>query len=312
MELRSLDTYGREHHGLITRSAWLRMGYSTTGWYRACAGDLLEMLYPNVARLYGAATTREQAIAAAVLAAGEGAVASHRSAAHLWGIPRPEDDPVDVLLVERIRRCTLDGFLAHRPRDLLDLKPVLRAGIRTTNVLRMLCDLGAVDAGAVAGAVGHVVTAGLASPVALRRAIERHARRGRHGVPAFRNALDDWVIDGKPVDSLLEPAMQRLLARHGLPPAEFHAVIGGYEVDFWIPGTPVVLECDGWEHHGRDRRQFEADRVRDAELVGIGYITVRFTYRQLTRRPGPIATQIRRILARWAPSSELGTDRAGG
>ena len=57
-------------------------------------------------------------------------------------------------------------------------------------------------ASAVPVAVGHVVTTGrLASPAALRTAIDRHARRGRPGVPALRDALDDWVLDGKPVDS---------------------------------------------------------------------------------------------------------------
>jgi very-short-patch-repair endonuclease len=159
--------------------------------------------------------------------------------------------------------------------------------------------------------VGHVVTAGLASPAALRLAIERHARHGRHGVPALRDALDDWVIDGKPVDSVLEPAMTRLLAAHRLPKAHFHVVIAGYEVDFWIPGTPIVLECDGWEHHGRDRRRFESDRVRDAELAACGYITIRFTYRQLTRTPQKTAERIAAALRRWCPHLELGGLRSG-
>ena len=97
-------------------------------------------------------------------------------------------------------------------------------------------------------------------------AIARHSRRGRPGVPALRAALAEWVLDGKPVDSILEPAMRRLLADHGLPPAEFHPVIAGYEVDFRIIDSPIVLECDGWSTHGLDKVQFERDRTRDAEL----------------------------------------------
>lgn len=306
VNLDRLDDFARDHHGLVTRSAAGRHGMSSSSWYRAIKHGRLDPLHPNVARLYGAARTKEQAIAAAVLSAGSGALASHRSAAHLWGIPRPDDDPTEILLVLRVRETTLDGVVVHRPRDRLDLKPVLRAGIPTTNILRTLCDLGAVDAMCVPGAVGHVVTAGLASPIALRRAIERHTRRGRHGVPAFRDALDDWVIDGKPVDSVLEQAMHRLLARYGLPPAEFHARIGGYEVDFWITGTPIVLECDGWEYHGRQRPQFESDRDRDAHLTGLGYITVRFTYRTMTRTPAKVARRILGALQRWAPELDLG------
>ncbi len=170
---------------------------------------------------------------------------------------------------------------------------MLKVDIRTCNVLRLLCDLGAVDAASVGAAVGHVVTARLASPVALRNAIDRHSRRGRHGVPAFRAALEEWLIDGRPVDSVLEPAMRKLFERYRLPPYEFHARIAGYEVDFWIVGTPVVLECDGWEFHAKTRAQQAADAARDADLSEHGYVTVRFTYHQIVRRP---AEQARRIL----------------
>lgn len=306
MELNILDEYTRHHHGLITRAAAARLGVSRSAWYRAVRSGLIEPVHPNVARMVGTLDTPEQRIAAAVLACPTRALASHRSAAFLWGVLRIEEVPVDIILTGRGRESSLQGVIAHRPRDLLDLTPVLRTGIRTTNVLRTLCDLGAVDRTAVPGAVGHVVTYGLASPVALRRAIERHARRGRHGVPALRDALDDWVIDAKPVDSVLEPAMEKLLARFGLPKAEFHAVIGGYEVDFWIPGTPIVLECDGWETHGRDRRTFESDRVRDADLTALGYIPVRFTYRQITRQPRQTAQRIESALRRWCPELHPG------
>ncbi len=187
------------------------------------------------------------------------------------------------------------------PRDLGDLKAVHRNGIPTTNILRVLCDLGAVDRPAVFAAVGHVVTNRLASPVALQRAIDRHSRRGRHGVPAFREALAEWLIDGKPVDSLLEPAMRRLFQAHRLPRYKFHAVIAGFEVDFWIVGSPVVLECDGWEFHAKTRAQQEADNARDAALASAGYLTVRFTYNQIVRHPAAQAQRIRALVRRWAP-----------
>jgi very-short-patch-repair endonuclease len=274
---------------------------SRATWYRALEHGALEPLYPGVARLYGSAQTREQAIAAAVLAAGKGAMASHRSAAYLWGIPRPEDDPIDVILTVRRREANLPGVVVHRPRDRRDLSPVLRQNIRTSNILRLLCDLGAVDEGSVLAAVGQVVTAGLASPVALRTAVEVHARRGRRGVPAFRRALEEWVIDGKPVDSVLEAAMARLVKTYRLPPVEFHPIVGGYEVDFRVIGTDIILECDGWETHGRNRRRFEKDRTRDAELVALGNIVVRFTYWAITRRAGAEAERIRAIVRRWAP-----------
>jgi very-short-patch-repair endonuclease len=308
MDLQPLDEYARDHHGLVTRSAATRLGISSATWYRALDKGLLEAVHRNVARMYGAEVTVEQVIAAAVLAAGRGAMASHRSAAYLWGMPRPDGEAPDVMLVERSRRAGVDGACIHRPRDHLDLNPVHRKGIRTTNILRTLCDLGALDRDSVPGAVGHVITTGLASPVALRRAVIRHSRRGRAGVPALRDALDDWVIDGKPVDSVLEPAMHKLVRTYHLPPVEFHPIVGGYEVDFRIIDSNIVLECDGWETHGRNKRQFDKDRTRDADLVALGNIVVRFTYRAITKRAAKEAERIRAVVRTWAPHLLLGAE----
>jgi len=300
MDLRALDDFATRHNGLVTKAAVTATRAERT-WYRAIERGQLELLHPGVARLYGSSSSVTQTIHAAVLAAGPGAMASHRSAARLWGIPRPDDEPVDVLLPRRSRQATVAGALVHRPRDLRDLNPSRRERVPCTNILRTLCDLGALDPAAVPGAVGHVVAANLASPAALEAAIRRHSRRGRPGVPALRDALADWVLDGKPVDSVLEPAMRRLLADHDLPPAEFHPVIGGYEVDFRILDSPIVLECDGWTTHGLQRDQFELDRVRDAELGALGFVVLRFTYRAIVRRPRREAERIRRNVLRWAP-----------
>ena len=147
--------------------------------------------------------------------------------------------------------------------------------------------------------------------MALRHAIERHARFGRHGVPAFRRALEEWVIDGKPVDSKLESAMRRLFEHYRLPPYEFHAIAGPYEVDFRIVGTPIVLECDGWEFHAKTRAQQASDAARDAHLAELGFVPVRFTYGQIVREPAKLAGRIRGIVRRWAPDVSLGVDSLG-
>ncbi len=103
--------------------------------------------------------------------------------------------------------------------------------------------------------------------------------------------------------------MKDLLRRFGLPPAEFHVVIAGREVDFWIVGTPVVLECDGWEHHGRTKVQHDRDTERDNDLLLAGYVVVRFTYRAIHLRPADVAARIRAAVRRWSPRDpQLGAD----
>jgi len=227
MKLTRLEPFALANHGLVTFVSVQRAGISKSTWFRAIHDRTIEQLHPGVARLLGSPPTREQLIASAVLAGGAGAMASHRSAAYLWGIPRPATDPPEIILPVRSRQATLVGVEVHRPRDRKDLSPVLRANIRCSNILRLLCDLGAVDRAAVNAAVGHVLFAGLASPRSLGAAISVHARQGRHGVPALRDALADWMIDDKPADSLLETAMNELVMTHALPPVEFHALVEG-------------------------------------------------------------------------------------
>ena len=131
--------------------------------------------------------TPAQAIHAAVLAAGRGAMASHRSAALPVGHPATRRragrrHPPDAAPAE----ATLAGVVVHRPRDLLDLDAGRREHVPATNILRTLCDLGALDAGAVPGAVGHVVTtgAGVARRAARRRSPPRSAGPSRRpGAP---------------------------------------------------------------------------------------------------------------------------------
>ncbi len=109
------------------------------------------------------------------------------------------------------------------------------------------------------------------------------------------------MIDGRPIDSALEKRMARLVERYSLPDVEFHAVCAGYEVDFLVTGTTVVLECDGWSTHGADREQFEFDRERGHDLAAAGFIVMRFTWTQITRNPARVANRIDAVTRTWAP-----------
>ena len=296
MDTREVDRWARRNHGLITRAA---SQMSRSAWYRAIDAGRLLPVHPGVARLPGAAITQEQRIAAAVLALGPSSRASHRSGTRLWGVPRPHREVVDVIDAGRGPYRELRGVTVHRPTDRKRLEPHLRRDIVCTGLLRTMVDLGAVDPGGVADAVGHVLATRLASIRALEGAVVHHSERGRAGVVALRTALADWRVDGKPSDSTLEAAMRRLVRRYRLPEVTFHPVVEGKQVDFRVLGTPLILECDGWEYHGLDRETFEGDRERDADLIAAGWIVIRFTYRAITTRPGRVASRIRQALGRW-------------
>ena len=300
MRLDELDDLARRNHGVVSRA---QSGLSEDAWRRAIRAGTLVRVHSGVARLVGTANTPEQRIAAAVLAGGPGALASHRSATLLWAVPRPEADPVDIIVPDRRALRQLSGVVVHRLRDHAHLfPPQRRSNITCTNILRTLCDLGAVDDAGTVEAVGHALLARLVTLGALEVTLIAHARPGRHGVRALRRAIDVWSIDSRPADSLLERAMHRLITRYRLPAVEFHPIVEGWEVDFRVVDTPVILECDGWSTHGLDRTQFERDRRRDAELAAAGWIVVRFTYRAVTLDPSRTAARIRAVTDRWTPA----------
>jgi very-short-patch-repair endonuclease len=301
MKLDQIDTFASRHHGLISRVRANALGVSDSSWYRAIAAQQLEQIHPNVARLWGSPETFEQRALAAVWAAGDGTLTSHRTSSSLWNIPRPDTDPIDLILRSRTRAVRLEGVVAHHPRDRLDLRPIMRRGIPTTNPMRMLLDLGAVDPNAVYDALIEVLASKVASPASVRRTMIRHAKRGRHGVTPLRNALERWLGEDLPPDSALEAMMADLIIRHRLPSVTFHAVVMGYEVDFLVDGSNIVIECDGWGVHGLDRNQFEFDRARDGELTAAGYVVVHVTWRMLTTDPDAVVARIVDNVRRWAP-----------
>ncbi len=300
MKVHLLDDFARRHHGLVNSTAAARLGISRAAWYRAIAGGQLEQLYPNVVRLWGSTPTFEQGALAAAWAAGPGALTSHRTSAALWTVERPFDDPFDVILASRVRHSLPHGVVIHRPQDRLDLRPILRSRAPTTNPMRMLLDLGAVDPDGVHPALLTVLTQRVASPAAIRAALFRHARKGRTGITALRTALEQWLDEELPPDSVLEQAMYDLVREFDLPPVEFHPVVLGYEVDFRVIGTQVLIECDGWGSHGLNRDQFEFDRIRNSELVGAGFVLAHITWGQLRKDRPNTARRLRTVIERWS------------
>ncbi len=297
MRLADFDDWARAHHGIITLEG---SELSRDAWYRAIRSGTIEQLHPHVARLHGTSDTAEQRIVAAVEAVGFGCLASHRSAARLWGIPRPDDDPVDVLLPARRRDVRLDGVIVHRPRDLGRLVPALRFGIACTDIERTLLDLGAVDPSGLHDAVGHAITRGLVTLDSLDAAAVEHARPGRTGVVAVRDAITDWSIDDKPTDAMIEFTFGRLAARNELPPLVFRPTIEGIDIDVRVSGTRVLVDCDAWTDRRRDHDRVERSLVVDARLAAAGWTVVRCTYRTVTTRPGATAKRILAAIDRRA------------
>jgi very-short-patch-repair endonuclease len=67
----------------------------------------------------------------------------------------------------------------------------------------------------------------------------------------------------------------------------------GY-VDFLVAGR-LVVEVDGYEFHS-SKEQFEADRGRDAVILGRGYPTLRLPARVVLEQPDLAAEMLRNAI----------------
>jgi len=136
-----LNNWLRSHDSLIVRSEAVALGMSKDEIYGRLERSEWERVQRNIYRPAAAPQTPLQILAAAVMAAGEHAVASHASAAWLWRLlPRPPAIPEITVPTSWAPRLT--RVKVHRSTDLDPRRTIIREGIPTTDPLRTLADLG--------------------------------------------------------------------------------------------------------------------------------------------------------------------------
>ncbi len=230
---------------------------------------------------------------AAVLACGEDAVVSHRSAASLWGLASPARDVTEITVTGQSRRSR-EGLRVHRVRSLNTAERRLNSGIPVTSPARTVIDFASQAAGdELERAIAEAYALGLTTERELLRAITRNQHR--HGVAALKAELDR---EGGPAWTRMEGERRmKLLVRQGrLPPPLVNAQVGGYEVDFYWPAHNLIVEVDGYQFHGH-RAAFERDRRKQTVLAAAGYIVMRVTWRQLDEEPLAVIASIAQALA---------------
>jgi predicted transcriptional regulator of viral defense system len=129
--------------GIVTRDELLRMGLSPDQIKRRLRAGLLIRLHPGVYAVPGAPASFEQRVAAACLAAGEGAAVPHRSAARLWDLRGAASPRVEVT-VPGTSVPRLDGVVPHRSRTLGPVDVRIHRGITITRPERTLIDVAGV------------------------------------------------------------------------------------------------------------------------------------------------------------------------
>ena len=235
---------------------------------------------------------------AALLASGSGAVLSHRSAAALWGLTKPERR-TDVS-AQRDRR-NRKGVRVHRPTQLPRGDLTKRHGIPVTKPARTLIDLAEVTSRRpLERALDEAHRLRLCTEAGLRAAIARQP--GRIGGARLAVVLDEHDVGSTATENDFEELFLAICDDHGIPRPRCQEWLMGYRVDFLWPEERVVVETDGRTTH-TTIRAFEADRARDNELGSADWAVRRFTWRQLTNEPDWVAAKVQEALARLTRTS---------
>jgi hypothetical protein len=228
---------------------------------------------------------------AAVLACGDAAALSHRSAAALWGIGGERRGRIDVSVR---RRCELNRpGLRVRGRPSLSAEDFTsRDGIPLTTVTLTVIDLASeLSPLAVERTVNEADKHDLIDPEALRQALQRYA--GVPGAPMLRDLLDRLTF--RLSDSDLEIFFRPIAEAAGLPQPLSKQIVNDFEVDFFWPNLGLVVETDGLRYHRTPSTQAR-DARRDRAHVLAGMSPLRFTHYEIKHEPAVVKSSLARFL----------------
>jgi hypothetical protein len=282
--------------GVVSVEQLRALGYGRSAVTRRVRAGRLHRLFRGVYAVGHAHLGREGRRLAAVLACGEGAVLSHRSAASHWGLLDTHSARVDVTAPRS--RDGFPGIRLHTARSLTAQDTTTHDGIPITSVARTLLDLAATvrpdrHERSLAQAERLQLYDGAAIAEVLSRA------NGHRGKAALARAT---AREPKLTRSELEAIFLSLVRQAGLPEPEANLPLAAHdhprlEPDFYWPTYRLVVETDGWETH-RTRSAFRRDRRRDAALVAVGWRVMRFTYDDVAYDGATVTRRLRAAATR--------------
>lgn len=278
-------------HGVVSIRQLEALGYRRPAIARATRSGRLHRIHRGVYAVGHANLTWEGRCLAAVLACAPNAVASHLSAAWLWGLLATRPGTFHVTASTR-RHSKANLRLHYAP--LSDEDRATCDGIPVTSVARALLDYAAMTTdGQLERALERCEERDLFDLRAVEALLER---AGNHpGAGRLRRALTIYRDDPSFTRSTLERRFRELVRRAGLPMPAANFWVGEYEVDAYWPAERFGVELDVYETHGT-RAAFERDRVRQETLKLQGIETIRITGPRLDAEPTEVIERIETLL----------------
>lgn len=279
-------------HGVVSTRQLKALGYGRNSASKAHRVGRLRRVHRGVYAVGHEVLGWHGRCMAAALAA-QPAVASHLSAAYLWGLLRyrPETIHVTAPTPRRQRR----GFrIHHAVLEVVDLTAIER--IPVTSLARTYLDLATMLSEArLERGLERSEELKIFDLRDLEAVLDRYA--GHPGAGRLRRALAIHRPDPAFIRSRLERRFLGLVRAAGLPSPSMNFHAAGFELDaYWEPER-FAVELDVYETHG-SRAAFERDRLRHEDLKLAGIEMIRVTGPRLDREPNEVAERVAVLLDR--------------
>jgi hypothetical protein len=287
----AVRTLAGRQSGNIARRQLLDLGLGSDAVKARLRNASLVSRYTGVYAIAPPRQDPQALIAAAVLAGGPAAVASHASAAWLWGfLPRYEPPP-EISLPTGDRRPR--HILTHRCPSLQPRDITRQRGVPTTTPARTALDMAPrLSRKELTRLVNDQLRDAYLKRAALQDVVERNPLHP--GTKLLKRFVEQPT---NPTRSWFEDVFPAFAEKYGLPAYELNAWVNGREVDVLFRQQRVIIELDSRTYH-MDDEAFEDDRERDADHLDHGLITVRITKQRFEERPDAEAARLLRILDR--------------
>jgi predicted transcriptional regulator of viral defense system len=250
----ALAELATQQHGVVATRQLDALGYSKSSVAKAARVGRLHRVHRGVYMVGQRSLTWHGRCMAAVLASFP-SVASHLSAAWLWGLLRSRPETVHVTC--RSPRPGKRLFIVHRA-NLARADLVRRDDIPVTSLSRTILDVAVTSRErTVRRQVQLAEDLRLFDLREMEDLLER--TKGHRGQRKVRAALE--LHDERPVftRSGLERRFRELVREAGLPEPATNLFVAGHEIDAYWADHRFGVELDVYETHG-SRLSFEEDR----------------------------------------------------
>jgi hypothetical protein len=282
---------------MITRTQLTELGLSSRAVSHRVASGRLHRRHRGVFSVGHDIAPWQGHVMAAVLACGEGAVASHHAAARLHGLIE-RGLRLHVTVPGR-RAARLPGILTHTTARLEPWQLTSEQRVPCTSWARTVVDVtGAEGRRAAERMIDRAEQLRIFDLRELRRELDHG--RGRSGTSDVRAVIG--AVTSTLTRNELEERLLAVCDDAGLPRPEVNLEIalhdGGPHVvaDFAWPELGLIVETDGWASHGT-RLAFASDRRRDRRLALAAWRVLRFTWHELEHEPQRVAHELARATA---------------